>query len=976
MTGLEGPSASVAFAQAFPQPDDASDEESLAGPQVEITEAEDEGEASDGEASKAASSGKTKGNEQGRRSLLRPGSSKERHKSNSQDSATESKVSRSKKRSSFVTAPLKRKPFSGDSAASPPPSFHTARASPESSEQVEDQDGQLSKQNADNGDQPRSSNTDSVPFTTEGNSRTALISNTNAENDRTSPGEDIQVQESGPIHKSESPGLIKFNTKDQPNRSKSIAFADQDAPGRRHTFRRARHRDDHRGEIVKMEKMLVRVDATVQELPSDYNENDSAKIEARCVDKWREFVVVCRQSTSEDEEFSLQLYKTRVIPARADTHVQGRSTHEIPLSHRKTKVNLYSSLDKTLVIWMPSKGGSRIFILRSRSAASAVEWYTFIRQCLGWKRSVNLQVNVPDLSVSLQLENPFGELEGFISEAGESQDASLKTIEAERAVANSIIQKCVNVLEGNPEWSNVLETWLAQERIGLAWKRYDRLEWVHGANEKRMYGTIAMQRTHELELRVKDHYPTSVRAKTEGLVEPSPVEGFLIRLTSQKGNVRRLGRMYYKRLYFTTHNHYLCYCRPARAEPPPPPNLGEKTDFKVPSASEIVDNSPLIYAVDPFPMDNGQIEWLKQGRNRAADRKHDHEAYKESERKINSLLKAEGYMNLLHVLRVQNTERGNSVADDSVDQGSDVDFHEEVPNTPRNDGKVATFDDERTFEIVMRNKLVIRLQAYDEQTKREWIHRLRMLVRYWKLRLKDDMQLLKSVRDENLEKLGIDEEMEATLGQYASKWEVSRSVASPKLFNMCGISCCRAITKAGTLYHKPKRRSTFLRSGVILCHGKLLIFQGTLRKRTGEEQPHIQHNRHSVLDLRDCYIYSGLLTEGDLLYQNKTFDANHPGHSALPKFYREDGWTSIDEDTMTCFVVWQPRNKSWFKASEQDAGAGRTQQKLRHVSRLGAAGRSIVFKARSRTERDHWVTSIALEVERMQGGDDIRVVNK
>ena len=86
---------------------------------------------------------------------------------------------------------------------------------------------------------------------------------------------------------------------------------------------------------------------------------------------------------------------------------------------------------------------------------------------------------------------------------------------------------------------------------------------------------------------------------------------------------------------------------------------------------------------------------------------------------------------------------------------------------------------------------------------------------------------------------------------------------------------------------------------------------------------------------------------------------------------------------MTCFVIWQPRNKSWFRSSEEEpsdsmAGGksrGKTRQRLRYVSRLGVPGRSIVFKTRSRAERDHWVMSIGMEIEREQGSEEIRVVD-
>ena len=139
--------------------------------------------------------------------------------------------------------------------------------------------------------------------------------------------------------------------------------------------------------------------------------------------------------------------------------------------------------------------------------------------------------------------------------------------------------------------------------------------------------------------------------------------------------------------------------------------------------------------------------------------------------------------------------------------------------------------------------------------------------------------------------------------------------------------------------------------------------------------PQIHHERESAIDLNDCYIYSGLVTENDLLYQNQTFDSNNPSRHALPRIYREDGWTSSDEDTMTCFVVWQPRQKSFFRAIEQ-LEEGKHRKSLRRVSQLGVPGRSIVFKTRSRAERDHWVMNISMEIERLQQVEEVRVVSK
>lgn len=72
--------------------------------------------------------------------------------------------------------------------------------------------------------------------------------------------------------------------------------------------------------------------------------------------------------------------------------------------------------------------------------------------------------------------------------------------------------------------------------------------------------------------------------------------------------------------------------------------------------------------------------------------------------------------------------------------------------------------------------------------------RLGDLIKYWKARDKDDLAIIRKTRNENLRELNIDEEMESIIGQYARKWEVSRSIASGEIFNVCGMSSCRAIT--------------------------------------------------------------------------------------------------------------------------------------------------------------------------------------
>ncbi|KAF2629090.1 meiotically up-regulated gene 56 protein [Macroventuria anomochaeta] len=742
------------------------------------------------------------------------------------------------------------------------------------------------------------------------------------------------------------------------------------------------------GLVVKMERMLVRVDAA-DEVPEDFDENVNQQVVSRVKDKWREYMIVCRHSHTDETDFLLQLYQTRVIPEIEQAGAGKRAAYEIPLGRKMSKVNLYSSLDKSIVVSMPGPRGTLIFIMQARTASNAVEWYTFLRNILGWRRASELQINIPDMSLSVQIANPFVKLEASqnqVQDADDTEEAILKTMQEEQAVAQTLVRQCLDQLEDAPEWATVLEAWTKEQRIGLAWKRYDRLEWIHGANERKMYGTIAMLKSHDLELRPKTHYPTTVvtRKKQKTLTEPVPVEGFLIRLTGQRGRAKRMGLMYHKQLYFASHDQYLIFSRPTKAAPPPPPRLPTSNNAAVPTLQAIQDNTPDNWAVNPYPVQDKEIEWLREGHSGTPEtrRLHDEDAADEFERKEQNLLNCDGYINMADIVKVRKARLGASPVDEEIEPGSDVDFDEDVDmdGSRGEDGATSDIDLDRTFELVMKNGLIIRLQAADKTRRKEWINHLRALAKYWKHRTASDITLYKSTRSRNLSALNIDEEGEAHIGQFARKWEVTQSFASAQLYNMCGIACCRSIHMSGMLYRKPRIHAPFTRCSVILAAGTLLIFRDVLRSRVGKQLSHIHHERIANLDLRDCYIYSGLLTESDLLYQNQTFDANKPGHHALPRIYLEDGWTSTDEDVMTTFVIWHGKAKSWFRAEEGAGGAGEKERKegkrtkLKRVAKLGSKGRSVVFRARSRAERDHWVLAIQNEIERVQGREsDFRI---
>ncbi|GES61829.1 PH domain protein [Aspergillus terreus] len=741
------------------------------------------------------------------------------------------------------------------------------------------------------------------------------------------------------------------------------------------------HRKLQEGEIIRAENMLVRVEETRQDLPDDYTENDSLRMESRVADNWREFLVVCRVNSDKEAPFSLQMYKTRVIPEIQKKGGRVSPHYEILLGRKQTRVNLYSSLDKSIVIWGPCKRGTRIYIVRPRSTAHAVEWYTSLCLSLGWQRPTSLPINVPHLGVSLIFKHPFEQPETGAEHEDEedegNEDNTLARLAKRRKLAaGSIISGCMEMLGKHSEWADVLEDWSKAGRMGLAWKRYDRLEWIYGVREEKMYGALGMQTTHELELRPRQHYCTFVNQGDVKEDEPEPVEGFLIRLTSQRGVHQRMNKMFYKRLYFFTQDRYLFFCRPAKALPPAPSRLCP-SESEIPSTQEILDHMPLSYPVDPFPVANGEITWLSSG-NKVHIKSHDQEAYALLQRHLHNICNADGHIDLCRVQEIRHVQRDSCPADPNIGEGPpDVRFHPEATDTHRDDGATQSFEDDRTFEFVLDNGLVARFQTYNKETKLEWMKRLDALVRYWKARVAADAAEHKLVRKRNLDILEIDEDLESIIGQRAKKWEVKKAEASPFIHNMCSLFGCRAIKMSGQLYRKPRRHATFKRCDVVLADGKLLIFHSSLRKRNGVEIPHIHSSFETSIDLSDCYIYSGLVTESDLLYSNQTFDSNRPGHRTLPRVYlSSDVFTSSDEDTAITFVVWQPLKKNYFRA--QGLGKrGQTTRKLKQVTALGAHGRTIVFKARTRVEKDQWVMSIASEIDRLQESrpDDIRIVH-
>lgn len=106
--------------------------------------------------------------------------------------------------------------------------------------------------------------------------------------------------------------LVKFDIPEDSKRAKVHLQAKRAQMTIQRTPSKLRRRKIKDGLVVKMERMLVRVDAATGAIPDDFDENVNQRVVSRVKDKWREYMIVCRHSHSGEADFVLQLYKTRV----------------------------------------------------------------------------------------------------------------------------------------------------------------------------------------------------------------------------------------------------------------------------------------------------------------------------------------------------------------------------------------------------------------------------------------------------------------------------------------------------------------------------------------------------------------------------------------------------------------------------------------------------------------------------------------
>ncbi|KAL1921099.1 uncharacterized protein VTP21DRAFT_11734 [Calcarisporiella thermophila] len=628
---------------------------------------------------------------------------------------------------------------------------------------------------------------------------------------------------------------------------------------------------------------------------------------------WREYDVVVRNKT-------IELYKQF-----------GELERTLPLSSYYLGIN--SPLDKTIALTDSQE--THLFHLQCMTLAS--DFYLLLHHLLPPqnRKSVPnwIEVFIPDLSVRLRL--PISSYPSLMS-----GDQNLP--------AEHIIENVLGLLAMEPEWCEVIKKWKEEKRVlSMCWRRRDRLEWIAwrtmitpNSDEQCsrlsradfLVGVHAIERSHRLEIRIANHYPTSVHMPSNRatLREPPAVEGQLWSYTDFLGSKLSAG----EKIAIITRE----WCM-----------------FILPTSEKKSRRCSAFYMQGQQGNASFNLRWIQhcdEERDGTSD-----ELDPEQESAWDDMkwfTKVSGVIDLREIDEVYASSTSDHEEYDYVEELE----NEDIPVRLNRDHDAA---DPRIFTLKLKNGIYIVLRADTSYNAIKWAIGIYQLSLYWRRRSESD---IRKHADPSLQEETSNQDLDS-------------------FWNWCVIGGCRPITMSGTLYRKHAHHRAFQRQMHILANGFLVNFKET-RESSGRAVPNAWWVRSEILNLRDCYVYSGRLAlsdEGNWLVRKSksrpvTMHWKEWGMEDMPsddgreidfdpegetkRFGRiySDGTISLDLPEECTFCLWVGRQRRWYSTSQL-----RPRVSKKHW--LGQMGKIFVFRARSRLERDKWVWALNCEIERM-----------
>ncbi|CCM03526.1 uncharacterized protein FIBRA_05660 [Fibroporia radiculosa] len=231
----------------------------------------------------------------------------------------------------------------------------------------------------------------------------------------------------------------------------------------------------------------------------------------------------------------------------------------------------------------------------------------------------------------------------------------------------------------------------------------------------------------------------------------------------------------------------------------------------------------------------------------------------------------------------------------------------------------------RSFELLLVTGKVVRYEAHSCEIALEWVSRLRTLIIYWRRRHHVDTQKEMRLAHASTGKARITPRR--LVEQHDAPPE---PLPDPEAF-------------------LPELSSFFnWLAGVV----QLVLVSGSLIQYRITTKNSLHHHRGRTISLLDACIWSGFLAA-----QYLPEDQHNPDAPQVARRY-QDGLETTDGLEDTLFML-------WYRSSSKARGGVATAQNRDDIPQLSMKRKVIVFRTRSKLERDAWVWAINAEIEKI-----------
>lgn len=690
------------------------------------------------------------------------------------------------------------------------------------------------------------------------------------------------------------------------------------------------------GEVIRAGKMLVLIESISDSTTRYYD--DSTSHQYHVVERWAEYHVILRRMS----EFSVQIEFYEMHAITSLTKKAPAFTCELQAkSPQLPKVSLYNATDKTICLAVKateSKKADKIYlyIMKCSDKASTLKWLYLMNLALEqtFDEGNNFQILVPELdrAISITLPNDF-----FPKILQIDETMTLKELPiGYKVIHTELIEYLKQQISEKLRIADVENWW-------FCFKSYDTIHWVENSSESLYLLNLFLSDLLQLQFRRKESH----RLESE----PIPCEGFLSRLTNGKGYRRSFGRPFYRMLYFYTSGPLLYYCKHYNAVPPE-------------GIVGLADFNHVTTVLTALPTDdNSHFLLLEKGKEEAW--KDDNRAIEEFERRAKHIAKARAVLDLCTVTNIRKLEKYDLVYD--VLQFITWYAKPEYANA----GKKSI------FVLELDTGTEIWLQAANTEVRDAWCSHLQMIRDYWVERRRQQIQNRMGTRHENMRVFNINEYTDSNVNREIaiSKDKVNLlSRVDLVSHSIDALALSKLTLESGCIYLKRKKHSSYTQFFLVLIPGFLIIYHLHPRSLLTHAWKRTSFSKHYVtIPIAECYIYLGQLSTLDLLDSQKAQEL-HDGHFTIPRIY-DDGWKSQEEDGERCFSIWFGKKREIFGSEKLLANYKVQKEQFKHsgthnpnylrlVSRLGVTGNCIYLMARSRQEKDIWVSRIQGEIDR------------